>query len=224
MMLKINAMAAAPLMVLASSADSFMPLLLVLVIGGAIVSVVFRVLINRGVNKGVDSVAQKKEMQKMQEKVERGENAEKYLRELYPEYQPNPKKPGVKNPLEALTEKPETIVSAPAAVSDRPVPSQDYTDRCCICGDPLESKYAILFQTADGREMRADRKCYEALYDLGTSEDVTVLAEAKRYILEKETSDSQSELSDYLKKYLSSADAFLAQASEQRNSKEQRDS
>lgn len=212
MMLKMNAMAAAPLMVLASSADSFMPLLLVLIIGGAILSVVFRVLLNRGINKGVDSVAQKKEMQKMQEKVEREENAEKYLRELYPEYQPNPKKPGVKNPLEALPKKLETTISKPTISA----PSQDHTDRCCICGDPLESKYAILFQTADGREMRADRKCYEALYDLGTSEDVTVLAEAKRYILEKETSDSQSELSDYLKKYLSSADAFLAQASEQR--------
>lgn len=219
MMLKMNAMAAS-MMVLASSADSFMPLLLVLIIGGAILSVVFRVLINRGVNKGVDSVAQKKEMQKMQEKVERGENAEKYLRELYPEYQPNPKKPGVKNPLDTLPKKLETTISKPTISA----PSQDHTDRCCICGDPLESKYAILFRTADGREMRADRKCYEALYDLGTSEDMTVLAEAKRYILEKETSDSQSELSDYLKKYLSSADVFLAQASEQRDSKEQRDS
>ena len=177
MMQTMNSIAAS-MTVLASSSDRYLPLLLILIIGSAVLSVVFRTLLKRGVNKGIDSVAQKKEMQKMQEKVERGETTEKYLRELYPDYQPNPKKPGVQDPLEALPPKPETAVPAPKAVAERPAPSPEHTDCCCICNDSLDSKFAILFQAADGDEMRADRKCYEALYDLGMSEDAAAVEEA----------------------------------------------
>ena len=85
---------------------------------------------------------------------------------------------------------------------------------CCICGKPLSVDHAVLFVSKDGSEARADRTCYEALRDLGTSMDREVVIRAKQYIYGKWTTYHKTELADYLERYNQSAIAFLREKEE----------
>ena len=107
-------------------------------------------------------------------------------------------------PVSARTTAPQTA---------RPVPAQDISfGCCCICGKPLENRYAVLYLSADGTEARVDRTCYEALRDLGTSEDPDAVLRAKQYIFGKTAVYRNRELSDYLEPYEQSAVAYLRQS------------
>ena len=107
-------------------------------------------------------------------------------------------------PVSAHTTAPQTA---------RPVPAQDISfGCCCICGKPLENRYAVLYLSADGTEARVDRTCYEALRDLGTSEDPDAVLRAKQYIFGKTAVYRNRELSDYLEPYEQSAVAYLRQS------------
>lgn len=85
------------------------------------------------------------------------------------------------------------------------------THRCCVCGRPLDGRYAVLFRSEDGSEARADRTCYEALRDLGMSEDPETVLRAKRYVFGIWMPNRKPELEAYLNRYDASAAAFLRQ-------------
>ena len=109
-----------------------------------------------------------------------------------------------KQPVSARTTAPQTA---------GPAPAQDISfGCCCICGKPLESRYAVLYRSADGTDARVDRICYEALRDLGTSEDPDAVLRAKQYIFGKAEVYRNRALSEYLEPYEQSAVAFLRQS------------
>lgn len=109
-----------------------------------------------------------------------------------------------KQPVSARTTAPQTA---------GPAPAQDISfGCCCICGKPLESRYAVLYRSADGTDARVDRICYEALRDLGTSEDPDAVLRAKQYIFGKTAVYRNRALSEYLEPYEQSAVAFLRQS------------
>ncbi|MBR6040102.1 MAG: hypothetical protein IKP38_06450 [Clostridia bacterium] len=109
-----------------------------------------------------------------------------------------------KQPVSARTTAPQTA---------GPAPAQDISfGCCCICSKPLESRYAVLYRSADGTDARVDRICYEALRDLGTSEDPDAVLRAKQYIFGKAEVYRNRALSEYLEPYEQSAVAFLRQS------------
>ena len=92
---------------------------------------------------------------------------------------------------------------------------------CCICGKPLGISHAVLFISKDGSEARADRPCYEALRDLGTSTDREAVIRAKQHIFGKWT-NHKTELGAYLARYNQSAIAFLHQTEENQTIEDRR--
>ena len=80
---------------------------------------------------------------------------------------------------------------------------------CCLCENETSARYAVLLIAKDGKPMRACRKCYTALRDLGTSEDVDAVRRAGFYVFQRKLNIRDPELSAYLERYLASADAYI---------------
>lgn len=111
--------------------------------------------------------------------------------------------------------------AAPRAAAEPPASKKTVTEdgdhmeasaspvRCCLCGNETGAKYAILLIAKDGKPMRACRKCYTALRDLGTSEDVDAVRRAGFYVFQRKLNVRDPELSAYLERYLASADAYI---------------
>jgi len=143
-----------------------------------------------------------------------------YLRDWYPDYRPAHIRHGLQGytstdavptaPMpDPLPEKSETTASVSKVIPVPSAASQPKSARCCLCGDALEKQYAVLFVAKDGSEMRVDRKCYEELRDLGTSEDVATVRKARFSVFQKGLAARNKELAAYLDRFLASADAYL---------------
>ena len=216
-------------------------LIILLIVGLTLFIFLIRYLINRGVTKVADSIHNARVRKENAEKESvydspsastgtksSAENkstpdslkaGEIYLRDWYPDYKPAqirhrraqtaetkpavlPASPQVKEPTAA------TVRSSAASVEQVPV---SRNDRCCLCGEALGSRFAVLFVSDDGTEYKADRKCFDALDTLGSSEDRDAVQRARRYVSEQKRLTRDSALNAYLEKYLTSADEFLSQ-------------
>ncbi len=64
--------------------------------------------------------------------------------------------------------------------NERPRRSDRYG--CCICGGNIESEYAVLFTDEDGKEVRIDQNCRNAIYTLMQGNDSAMIQSSRAYI------------------------------------------